>query len=150
MKRGGPLRRKTPLKPGKPLERRTRLRAKPKEPMSVEEKLAAALFGRADRHSACVVCGATKWKAWQKGTKLEAHHVVSKQKLKEIIKTRGLDKTTVLWDTRNRLWVCGRPCHENHTTRFRPIPFSKVPRSALVFAAEYGLTYVIERDYPVL
>lgn len=148
MKRGGPLKRTTPLKAKTGLKRTTRLRVRPKEPVSVGERLAMAAFGRPPRGTRCVVCGKTRGEAFRAGTKLEAHHVIPKERLKKIAASRGLDKITVVWDTRNRVFACGEPCHAQHTTRFKPIPFRVLPKHVFVFADEYGLRHMIERDYP--
>lgn len=153
MKRGGPLRRRTPLKAKvglttkKALERRTRLRAKPKPKVDDAEREAMAEFGRVRYSDTCAVCGRTKLQARRAGTKLEAHHVVPKQKLKQVISARGLSRL-LLWDKRWRLLVCGYPCHSNHTTAFKRIPRVVLPESALLLAKELGLTYVVEREYP--
>lgn len=154
MKRSGPLRRTTPLKAKKALERgeallrRTPLRSKPKPQVSERERRAMEQFGVVSPRECCAVCGRTKIEAWAAGTKLEAHHVISKQKLKQVCSARALDVVEVVWDRRNRMCLCGQPCHADHTTAKRRVRRSKLTATHYEFAAEYGLTYVIEREYP--
>jgi hypothetical protein len=93
------------------------------------------------------VCGRTKLQAFLAGTKLDAHHVVPKQKLKRICKSRRLDPVKVVWDVRNRVWVCQQPCHAEHTNAKRRIPRSRLSAAAYEFAREYGVLYVIDREY---
>lgn len=105
-------------------------------------------FGRLPRGVRCAVCGRTRREAWMSGAKIEAHHVIRKSKLKQVCKTRGLDPSVVVWDVRNRLWLCSHPCHSGETTRLCPIPRSKIPRSSFEFAEELGLGYLLDRLYP--
>lgn len=159
MKRGGPLRRKkpltakkglarkTPLKAGKALDAGKGLRRSRKPAVSAQERTAMGRWGKAPTGACCAVCGRTKVQAWMAGTRLHAHHVISKQRLKKLCASRKLDRVKVLWDIRNRMWLCGEPCHRQHTDRVKPIPRKLVPRSAWEFAAELALTRLIEEEY---
>ena len=72
---------------------------------------------------------------------LQGHHVIEKRALRR----RGLDEH--LWDKRNRMSLCDHH-HAQHTVAHKRIPYDLVPASALEFADELGLTYLIERYYP--
>lgn len=85
--------------------------------------------------SACMVHGICRGP-------VQGHHAIEKQALKR----RGLHR--FLDDTRNRVPVCEHR-HEQHTTRFKPIPRWVLPASVFEFANELGLGWLIDRDYPV-
>lgn len=77
---------------------------------------------------------------------LQGHHVVEKEALKKLAKSRGLDLVQLLWDPRNGMAV-RRSRHARHTNRFDPLPISSVPQSAWEFARELGIEWRIEQDY---
>lgn len=147
MKRS-PLKRKTPLRSRSKLAQKSWLRRRRKPAVSAKEKEAREAFGKATSAARCCVCGRTRYQAWRDGTKLDAHHVIPRERLKKVCSARRLPVTEVLWDRRNRAWVCQQPCHANHTSAHRRIPRSRLPASAIEFAKEYGLLYVIDRQYP--
>lgn len=134
-----------------PLKRRTRLRAKVPEPMAPEEREAARLFRHAVVHGkVCVVCGRMEPECRRGSpgrggvvtvTRLHAHHVVSKQRLRRL----GLER--LYWDPRNGVAACDDPCHRRHTNARRRIRLAELPPTALDFAREHGLMYDLEREY---
>ena len=73
---------------------------------------------------------------------IEGHHAVEKQALKR----RGLHR--YLDDIRNRVPVCHER-HEQHTSRVKPIPRGVLPASVFEFAAELGLTWWVDKHYPL-
>jgi hypothetical protein len=113
--------------------KRTGLKRRRRKPVGViESDLWREGLGR------CQVCPA-EGKACR--GRIQGHHVIEKKTLRR----HGLDE--FVWDKRNRLSVCEYR-HEQHTSRYNPIPRSLVPQDALDFAREIGLDYVIERYYP--
>ena len=117
--------------------KRTALKARRKPSLSAQERLQAAEW-RSGMGS-CQVC---RYEALSGCLgPVQPHHVVEAKTLKK----RGLRE--YLYDVRNRLPVCEWR-HEQHTTRFKPIPRSLIPSSAEEFAAELGLTYLLDRYYP--
>lgn len=88
-----------------------------------------------DGMGACALVGTTVCSG-----PLQGHHVVERRALKR----RGLEEH--LWDKRNRMSLCERH-HARHTTAVERIPYSAVPAEAHEFAAELGLTYLIDRYY---
>lgn len=142
-----PIQRKSELKRGK------RLRSKPKEPMSQREKDAAGAWFRSVMETAKVriegrplPVDAVDGKPGSADDPLEAHHVIEKEDLKKLAKSRGLDIVQLLWDPRNGMAV-RRSRHVRHTNRFDPLPVSAVPESAWEFAREHGIEWRIEQDY---
>lgn len=107
-----------------------------------------ALWGSVPSFARCLVCGRSKHEARRAGTKLEGHHAVAKRKLKEVARARGLNLIAVVWDLRNRVFVCGSPCHPDHTSAKRRIRLADLPSHVLVFARELGLMWWVEREYP--
>lgn len=87
----------------------------------------------------CAVCG--------RPDRVQGHHVISQQTLRKVASERGLDVSAVLWDERNGIPVCESE-HSAHTSAKKRIPRSCLPLAAFQFAAELGLTWLIERDYP--
>jgi hypothetical protein len=82
----------------------------------------------------------------------EAHHIITQQQLKLVARTHGLglDLDRILYDQRNRLWVCRRH-HGAHHSSAKPIPWRIVERHApkvKQFARELGLEWWLERTYP--
>lgn len=70
----------------------------------------------------------------------DAHHVIPKQSLKR----RNLHAH--LWDARNGIPLARR-VHERHTTAVERIERSALPPAAEEFAAELGLSHLLERYY---
>lgn len=75
--------------------------------------------------------------------RVEGHHVIPKQALKR--EGHG-DK---LWDVRNGVGLCSlhHANHEGHVPGGR-LPRTLLPSSAFDFAAELGLTWLLDREYP--
>lgn len=132
---------------GKPLEgggelRRTR-KPRPKEgPLTIEEwarTVAVAADGRS-AYSGERVAG--YWRS--DGPDLKYfHHVVPKGFLRE----RGLYSR--VWDPRNGILLTPGE-HDEHERRRRPIPYDRLPASAIEFANELGDWAVayLEKTYP--
>ena len=127
--------------------------------MSPDEVAAARAFhDAAMKHGRCVVCGRTDREA-RKGvrahvddgaaagaavttiTHLQAHHALSRQRLRR----NGLEH--LFWDPRNAVPACENPCHPWHTTAKARIKMSALPAEALEFAGECGLLHALEREY---
>lgn len=92
------------------------------------------------RKGRCEVCGG----APEPGDRLEGHHVLPAAKIKRLV---GRVSIPLLTDLRNHLAVCHR-CHARHTSRLEPIPRRVLSAAAFEFAAEVGLTWVIDKQYP--
>lgn len=71
---------------------------------------------------------------------LDAHHAIPQQ----VLRKHALHEH--LWDVRNGISVC-RHAHEQHHSRYRPIPFSCLPERTLEFAREFGFTEYLQRMY---
>lgn len=97
----------------------------------------AAIFGLS-----CVVCGSTAGEARRAGTRHQAHHAISQQRLRKL----GLDDW--LWDPRLAVCVCEEPCHRRHTSARSRIRRMDLPPAVFDFASEHGIFHVIEREYP--
>lgn len=135
----------------KPLKRTSIKRGKRIRPISEKRQaeleairakqgpLALAWYEATAKKKVCVVCGSTH--------KVQGHHVIAQQVLRRVARKFSYDVLVLLWDKRNGLAVC-RDCHAAHTSAKKRIPRSCIPLPALEFAAELGLTYIIERDYP--
>jgi 5-methylcytosine-specific restriction endonuclease McrA len=106
-----------------------------------------AEWGRVTYRDTCAVCGRTKSQARFAGTKLEGHHAVAKRKLKEVALGRGLDAVAVMWDLRNRVFLCGQ-CHANHTNATRRMRKAELPAPVFEFASELALTWWLDRECP--
>lgn len=89
----------------------------------------------------CVVCGADERTARSKGTRLQGHHCISQQSL------RNHGHADKLWAAANGVAACEYPCHSQHTTAVRRIKRSALPTPALEFAMELGLGYLIDKQY---
>lgn len=77
---------------------------------------------------------------------IEAHHVLPKSKLKQYARTHGLEEAALVWDPRNGMPV-RRSRHDRHTRGFDRIPRADVPGSAVAFAEELGLDWVLDLQY---
>lgn len=126
------MERRTSLKRTKGPARTGGPKARPKSPMSPQERLAAReWWARVARGQACVVCRGTR--------NVQGHHVVPKHAVKK--------KGGEVWDARNGMAAC-EECHARHTNAFRRIPRYLVSSAAWSFAEELNLTHIIEREYP--
>lgn len=103
-----------------------------------KQLLARAWWLKVAKNKSCVVCGSRK--------RVQAHHVVPAQKIKQVASARLLEPLSLLYDVRNGVALCGL-CHDNHTTAKERVPRSKLPVAALAFASELALLYVIDREY---
>lgn len=72
---------------------------------------------------------------------LRAHHVITQQALRK----HGL--AGFRWETRNGIPVC-ESGHRRHHSGLERIPRERLPASAIAFADEVGLDWMIDRYYP--
>lgn len=132
MKRTG-MKRKTTRKRRSDLERR------------LSERWAAEA-----RHFPCAACG--RRTDYRRAIVVEGHHIVRQALLKA--RARVLDWTPEelarrLWDTRNRLPLCGE-CHRGHHSKMKKLAWSLVRNATPKveqFAREVGLMREARRDY---
>jgi hypothetical protein len=140
---------RSPLGPGKTSLQRgstfaprpTSLKRARRPPRSPSEIEAAAAWAKGVKAKPCALCGA-------KG--VDAHHIITKQKLREVAAADGLDVQSLLWDHRNRLALCRRH-HEAHHSRMHPVPWTVLEQHApkvFQFAREIGVLPWLERNYP--
>lgn len=98
--------------------------------------------GAKGKRRPCVECGAL----WN----IEAHHVIAKQEIKRVARTGRWEwdrEQEAIWDNRNGIPVCSE-CHMRHESAYKRISRGNVPPSAVEFADELGVGYLIERYYP--
>lgn len=116
--------------------RRTGIRPGSPRRLTDEELDQAMDFKRAVLHDPCAACGdPAGWpRPW------DAHHVIAAQTLRQ-------HHPDHLYDPRNALSLCRR-CHDMHTSAARRIPRSRLRPENEEFAAELGLTHLLERYYP--
>lgn len=158
-KRRSQLKRKKALNPGKALKRTSfknkdswrRLPASWVKPWSIWRAKIVS-------HGICVVCGEgpkAKDPAKRKFKLLDPHHVISQRAIKRYMGQfrKHLDAEAweakliaLLYDARNGLCIC-RACHQRHEKRVKLIPRALVSVSAIEFARELDLEWMIERDY---
>lgn len=86
--------------------------------------------------TACRVCGKPA---------TDPHHVIREQDLRKRLPADGIE--AVLADPRNGLSLC-RTDHARHHARFAPIPRGLLSPCHFEFAAEHGLTWLLEKCYP--
>lgn len=122
MKRS-PLNRRTPLRRGGWLRRRSK-------PVRV---IVADIWREGIHDERCVVCG-TDWN-------LDGHHAIPRRVLVR------LGFADYVMDKTNRVPVC-RHDHEAHENRHRPIRRDELPASVFEFARLLGLEWYIDRHYP--
>jgi 5-methylcytosine-specific restriction endonuclease McrA len=114
VKRGGPLRRTTPLRQTVKLARSTPLRAgRPKQRAPIPPEVAAAVI---HRDKGCIVCGT--------GRSLQPHHVLPVERWPEL--------TT---HPHNIVLICWAD-HDNHTRAHRRIKLEELPPEAVRLAQE--------------
>jgi hypothetical protein len=124
----------------KPLQRGRR------KSQPLDEGLAKRYWKLAVCRGGCVMCRAfpvAELAATRQADlrRIEGHHVIAKRHLRR----EGFGGR--LWDIRNGMGLCAyhHARHENWTQR---VPFELVPYDAFEFAAEVGLDWIIEREYP--
>jgi hypothetical protein len=154
------------VKPGKPLQRRTPLKAK--TPLAqgdsqlkrtelapigakgrasrardnAQVKVEGSAFRAAISGERCAQCGCTEQEAWDEdGAPLQAHHAVPQQRLKRL----GLH--ALLWDPRNAVALCASD-HMRHTSRHAVVAFERLPVCTVQFATEHGLLDALLREHP--
>lgn len=142
---------RTPLTRSKGLARTSGLsrkpfKRKPPKPKGTDLDRASAwwvsVVGPLSARKPCVVCGAT--------SNIEGHHIVSKQVIKRVARERRVGdavREQWLWDDRNGMALC-RLCHARHENANRRVPRDLVPVQARVFAAELGVSHLLDRYYP--
>lgn len=166
MKRGGPLKRRTPLRQVTPLKQgESTLKRVPLQPrMSALENRAWHLWVEAvTRVGVCAVCkrgpkGRGAKRLW---IKLDPHHVIPARAIRRYLRSyfsgmsgwqmthdekEGL-RVRLLFNPENGVALC-RDCHEAHECGAERVPRALVPGSAVRFAAQLGLGYLIDRLYP--
>ena len=75
----------------------------------------------------------------------DVHHLIYRQALRRTLAPEVYAVASM--DQRNAMSLC-RPCHDAMHARTRPIWWHELPVSVHVFAAEHGLTWLLERTYP--
>jgi hypothetical protein len=172
VKRGGPLRRKTPLK-AKPWKRKvpaeyepfheagTGIFGPPRKPMKRSRLNPISAKKRAERKSdalrvkagglafaeaivgkRCVVCGRTAKEAF---VATGCGHQAHHGVAQSWLRRHGM--RALLWDVRNSVCVCEEPCHRQHTDGAKRIPIMALPDSVIEFANEVGAEAHIVRTY---
>jgi hypothetical protein len=89
----------------------------------------------------CVICGSQR---------VEAHHIITRQRLVAKARELGIDADRLLWDRRNKLWLCDRH-HASHHSRMKPVLWAVLVEHApkvFQFARELELEPWLERMYP--
>lgn len=171
MKRSGPPARKTPLKQGKPLERKSDLtrsaglgRGKPvvdeDEPPirtpklrrpPARRKTKKRRLGRAHgwkgrvfdlRGDRCLVCGKRA---------VQAHHVVPRSKIVHAPHLDEQQRAALAYDERNGFPICVR-CHERHEQAVQRILRTTLPDDAAAWAQEHEFGWYVDdrRIYPLV
>jgi hypothetical protein len=142
--RSKPLKRGKPLKQGKGLKRGKALRSKPRtEPqydLDLKRSFDLAVLKPAGKRAKCIVCGAPAD---------DAHHVISKQAIKNYALGEGLswdELQRLLWDARNGVPVC-RLDHDRHENAFARIPRHALPARCWDFADALELGHRIDENY---
>jgi hypothetical protein len=106
--------------------------------------LAGRWFKAVTRGKVCIVTGY----CGDASDPLQAHHVISKQKLRRTFQERG-QKTPLdmLYHVDNGVPVI-YSVHRRHTSRLETIPRECLPPEAWHFAELLGLVWWLEREYP--
>lgn len=109
--------------------------------MSLQEKLEASVWREDVLRSTdgrCAVTGVSS-RDIHVGY-IECHHVLSRQQL------RRHGHGDKVWDARNGIPLAPR-VHERHTLAVERVPRASLPVAAEEFAAELGLTWLLDRVY---
>ena len=123
MKRGGPLKRRSPK-------------------MSAIERRAKDLFSMA-----VLAKGKCVMDDYECSPIVDPHHIVPKQRLKNRPGLTDQGRMELVWDPRNGVPLC-RTHHSRVTVGFRRLAPSMVPTEALEFASEYDLGWALEQEVP--
>lgn len=75
----------------------------------------------------------------------EAHHAIPKASLRDLFPNRP----ELIWDPRNAVLLCREVCHPRHHLRFEPLGREKLPAPVVDFARELGITWLLEKLYPL-
>lgn len=75
----------------------------------------------------------------------DVHHLIYRQALRRTL-SAGVYAVAAM-DQRNAMCLC-RKCHNEMHARTRPIWWHELPVSVHTFAADHGLTWLLERTYP--
>jgi hypothetical protein len=128
-----------------PIDRKTQLKRRARPPIGTREQREA--WKRevcAEGYATCSVPGG------EHEGPIEAHHVISQEKLKDYARGLRLDAdqlAELIWDKRNGIAVCRRH-HDLHTRAIVRLPRAAVTPEAREFAHELGLERLIDRGYP--
>jgi 5-methylcytosine-specific restriction endonuclease McrA len=138
--------------------KRSRLRPRPRLPLTLVEREAAAEFRRqglrqcerAGSRYVCPCCGVPRLAG-----EIEIHHVVAKSKIKSYVSGLRLPAdeaaellVELLWSPRNALALCER-VHARHTSARERVPRSMLSEANWAFAEELDLAWLLEREYRV-
>ena len=77
-------------------------------------------------------------------SKMDAHHVIKQQTIRNNVP--GEVRMTAQWDPRNGIPLC-RKHHSRVTLGTDQVPKDRLPGEIWAFAADYGLSWVLERAY---
>jgi len=105
------------------------------------EREAAQAWASGNRAKRCARCGAAN---------VQGHHIITRERLKQKAVELDVPAERLLWDRRNRLWLCRRH-HDAHHARTSPIPMTVLREHAakvFQFARELDLKPWLERRYP--
>jgi len=97
----------------------------------------ARVVGRPARP--CAVCGARQAR--------QGHHVVSRERLKQIARDRGIPLAELIYDPDGGM-ACCELCHSRHTSAFRRIPRSKLTAANWRFINRLDLDWWVMKYYP--
>jgi hypothetical protein len=126
------VKRRSPLKRGAPPKRTGWIRRSRRRRVEVVSTIWRRDLG------ACAVCPVEGGVC---SGPVQGHHCV------DVAKLRSLGLISSLMDLRNRLPVCEHR-HEQHTTRYKPIPRELLPGAVFEFADELGLGWWLDKHYP--
>jgi hypothetical protein len=123
------------------------LRRKPRRKEAYSDATSKKFWRAAVTRGGCVMCKHFPFKDHERVGRevdianIQGHHILAKRHLR----VAGAEHR--FWDTRNGMALCSLH-HHRHEFRMQPVPFYLVRDDALEFAAELGLLYVIENEYP--
>ena len=102
---------------------------------------------RAAAGKRCAVCTRTPLGALERhqlglaGKVVDPHHILARRTL------RAMGLEAHMHDPRNALGVC-RAHHDRHEDYTRRIPRELLPKGVFAFAAELGIGWLLDREYP--